>query len=126
MDTTKHEANCASFKQLEEKIIQIDWKPIVLKLEDIHKMIQQIKTVYGNGPYFFLMNIKQFKGAPKEVRDYFTSPEFVQIAKGMAMVSGSALSRIVGNLFLSFNKPAYSCKMFSDIEKAFLWLKKKQ
>ncbi len=126
MKSTKHIAPCADFELIAEQSIYVEWRPVTLNLGDVQALMTQIKAIYGTQPYCYLMNIQKLKGAPKQVRDFFNSEEFNTYCKAMAILSGSVLSKMLGNLFLSFNKLPYAAKMFSDSEKAMHWLNTQQ
>jgi hypothetical protein len=68
-------------------------------------------------------DIRNVKTISREVREYLGRPENVATIKAGAMLTGSPLSKLVGNLFLQFSKPKFPTKMFSDEQKAAEWLK---
>lgn len=43
--------------------------------------------------------------------------------RAVAMVTHSATTSIIGNFFLSLNRPGYPCRLFSEDEQALGWLK---
>ena len=58
----------------------------------------------------------------KEVRDY-AAEIFPELVKAIAMVSKSALGRMIANLFFGLKPPPYPVKMFSEEAEAKEWLK---
>lgn len=59
---------------------------------------------------------------PKENRDYLAS-QSGDLCKGAALLVGSIVSKIAGNLVLKFSKPVFPTKIFTDETKAIAWLK---
>lgn len=71
-----------------------------------------------------LVDIRLLKGASKEVRDYMGNDKTAtgQISKA-AILLGSAITKILGNIFIRFGKPPFETKLFTDRNKAIDWLK---
>jgi len=69
-----------------------------------------------------LIDLKDMKSTKKELRDYMSGDELTAIITATAIITGSGLSKIVGNLFLSFSRPQIPTKLFSDEAKAVEWL----
>lgn len=59
----------------------------------------------------------------KDVRK-FAGEEIPKITKAMALMSNSALGKMVANLFFAAYPPSYPVKMFTDEDEARQWLKK--
>lgn len=74
-------------------------------------------------PLNILADIRKVKGTSKEVRDYGGKNEAVlQKMKKLAILLNSGLSKVIGNIFLKFNKPSYETRLFTDEAKAKEWL----
>ena len=58
----------------------------------------------------------------KEIRDYALM-EMTTFTKAMALIANSAFSTIIGNVFMSFSKPPFPMKIFTNEEEAKKWLK---
>lgn len=58
----------------------------------------------------------------KEARDFADSDEVVGITAAMALLTNSAISRMVGNFFLGFNRASFPTRMFSSEADARRWL----
>jgi len=90
-----------------------------------------LSTVQQEAPdtkFPVLMLAKNVKGADKEARRLFknTDPQHpgpYHITKVCAMVVGSGISKMIGNMVIIINKPPFPAKLFSDEEKAITWLK---
>jgi hypothetical protein len=57
------------------------------------------------------------------VREFYASEEGSRFVRAVAMVTHSATTSIIGNFFLSLNRPGYPCRLFSEDEQALGWLK---
>ena len=60
--------------------------------------------------------------ANKEIRDYFAQPEVAITSKALAFAVSSSVARIGINLFMTFSKPPYPTKAFTNEAKAEEWL----
>ena len=58
-----------------------------------------------------------------EARAYIATPESDPYASAEAYVVTSLSQKLVGNVYLSFNKPARPTHIFTSEEKAVEWLK---
>lgn len=56
------------------------------------------------------------------VREYYATPEAGRCVKALAMVTPSSTTRIVGNFFLSLNRPPYPTRLFTNVDDAVKWL----
>ncbi len=45
-----------------------------------------------------------------------------RLTRRLAMIAGTPVSRIVGNIFLGLNKPPFPTQLFTDEERAAAWL----
>jgi len=73
-------------------------------------------------PMPFLSDIREIKGASKEVRDYLADNELTPYIQKIAILVNSGLSKIIGNIFLRFSGPKYPAKIFTNESKAMEWL----
>jgi len=68
------------------------------------------------------VNMKGVKSATKSAREYLAD-EGSYLVKAGALVIGSPLTRILGNVFLLVNKPKVPTRIFTDEEQATEWLR---
>ena len=59
----------------------------------------------------------------RETRAYVAGEGGHQVFKAVAFLIDSPVSRVVGNLFLRINKPAYPSQLFTSEAEALEWLK---
>ena len=58
----------------------------------------------------------------KEARDYFANERTASIQRATALLVGSPVSRVIGNLFMGLNKPISPTRLFTDPQEAIQWL----
>ncbi|MBL7882912.1 MAG: hypothetical protein JNL69_02505 [Bacteroidia bacterium] len=88
----------------------------------VKQVVSAIKQL-GKGDKFPLLIIAgEYTLPTPEARAYIATPESDPYAKAEAYVVKSFSQKLVGNVFLSFNKPARPTKIFTSEEKAVEWL----
>ena len=104
-------------------ILRINYKGLMADLDEIKAFISALKVEFADVmPVLVVSDITKQKSPKKEVRDYMSAPEVMEMSIADAVVANSLLSKIVGNLYLSFNKPSVPTKIFSDEVSALKWL----
>lgn len=79
---------------------------------------------YGKGKKFPLLITTQKYTLPSpEARAYIATAESDPYASAEAYVIQSFSQKLVGNVYLQFNKPARPTRIFTSEEKAIEWLK---
>lgn len=107
---------------LEEQIVEEVYKAVTIDLAMMKGHIEDSLQAYGRGCWY-LSDISLLKSTKREARDYLAKNA---IAAGAAILTNSPISKMVGNLFLKFNKPEFPTKLFTDREKALAWIKEQQ
>jgi len=69
-----------------------------------------------------LVDVTHSMESTRETRDY-VAEEFPKYVKALAMVSDSALGKMLANLFFTLKKQPYPAKMFNNEQDAKTWLK---
>lgn len=69
-----------------------------------------------------LIDMRGIKSITKEAREYMASVGATLVTAG-ALITGSAINRTIGNIFLTIDKPPVPTKLFTSEEKARKWLK---
>lgn len=87
----------------------------------IRDAIKQLKDTEKVGIIFDIRKLK--KTVPKNVRDTITE-EIKAVLYGTVILTESSLTKIIGNIALSFAKKTdYPRKIFNSKEDAIVWLK---
>lgn len=92
-------------------------------LEDSIKGVEDFKKIIGNKKVCLLADVTNSAETTREVRDY-AAIELPKLVKAVAMISNSALGRMLANMFFSIKEQPYPVKMFSNEAEAKKWLKK--
>src|SRR5688572_2145269 len=91
---------------------------------EIARSCVETRLKFSNGvSYPCLIDMKHIRSANKEAREYLAT-EGAKLVKAGALLIGSSLTRMIGNIFLSLNKPKVPSRLFTDENEARLWLKK--
>lgn len=92
-------------------------------VEDVKKVVDAIYKI-GSGKVFPLLIVTgEYTLPTPEARAYIATPESDPYASAEAYVVKSFSQKLVGNVFLSFNKPSRPTRIFNSEEKALEWLK---
>lgn len=75
--------------------------------------------------YPLLVDGRMIKTITKEARDILSSEDAMVNVTVCALVADSMVGTIIGNFFLRINKPALPIKLFTNMEEAKAWLRKR-
>ena len=90
---------------------------------EIAKHCVEARIMFSEGvSYPCLIDMKDVRSATKAAREYMAA-EGAMYMKAGALLIGSVLTRTIGNIFLSINKPEVPAKLFTDEKEAKEWLK---
>ena len=87
-----------------------------------HCVKARIELAKGKA-YPVLIDGRGVRFITKEARDYLGKEGSAQIIAG-AMIVGSPLTQMLGNIFMRLNRPASPARLFTDEEAAKIWLQK--
>ena len=93
---------------------------------DIANVVEVVSALekLGEGKRFpLLIVVGEYTLPTPEARAYIATPESDPFASAEAYVIQSFSQKLVGNVYLSFNKPARPTRLFTSEEKAIEWLK---
>ena len=82
-----------------------------------------MKAHLNGGKCKLLLDISNLKSISAESRKYYGGTETTQIQHALAIITTSKFSKILGNFFMTFNRPKYPTKLFVDESMAIEWLK---
>jgi hypothetical protein len=90
-------------------------------LEDTKKRFAEFKKVIGNNKVCMLIDVTNTNESTREIRNY-AAEELPKIVKAIAMVSTSAVGKMLANLFFTLKTQPYPTKMFTNEKDAKKWL----
>ncbi len=91
-------------------------------LDEMKAIMAAQVTMSGGQAAPNLLDMRQIQSTTREAREY-AAKNASRTSLCVAMLVGSAVSRLFGNLFINFNKPAVPTHLFTSEEKAIEWLK---
>lgn len=118
----KYDAEIATL-YYKEGILYGKYKEGVFNLAQAKALVADLNREFGEYlPLPMLADISAQKMASKEIREYLATEEVTKNYKAGAIVANSILAKIIGNLFLTFNKQPFPTKIFTDEAAAVAWL----
>ncbi len=90
--------------------------------ENTRELFAAYRSVGGEGPLMILSDIRRMRSSTPESRALATTAEATALHRGAAVIVGSTLTRMMGNLFMRLNRPAYPTRLFTEEEAAVDWL----
>ncbi|MGQ0829168.1 MAG: STAS/SEC14 domain-containing protein [Bacteroidota bacterium] len=93
-----------------------------LSMNDTIRNIEEFKKIIGDRKICMLIDVTNSSESTREVRSY-AATEFPKFIKAIAMISSSALGKMLANLFFTLKTQPYPTKMFNNENEAREWLK---
>ncbi|MFL5764062.1 MAG: STAS/SEC14 domain-containing protein [Bacteroidia bacterium] len=103
-------------------LCSISKKAPPLTLEESKAVLDDFKRNLRTEKVCMLIDVTHTSESTREVRDY-AAEEFPKFVKAIAMLSDSALGKMLANLFFRLKTQPYPVKMFTDEKDAKEWLK---
>ena len=97
-------------------------KNIEITREELVTVFTYIKSQSGGKKICWLGDISMANSADKETRE-FAAEITPSLVEALALVTDSPVSRMLGNLFIGLQKPAYPVKLFTNETEARKWLR---
>ena len=91
-------------------------------VKEAKQTMEEFKKITGGKKVCMLSDSTDSTPISKEMRDY-VAEVLPDIALAVAIISRSAVGKMVANLFFSIKKQPYPVKMFNDEGEAKEWLK---
>lgn len=91
-------------------------------VKEAKQTMEEFKKITGGKKVCMLSDSTDSAPISKEMRDY-VAEVLPDIALAVAIISRSAVGKMVANLFFSIKKQPYPVKMFNDEGEAKEWLK---
>jgi hypothetical protein len=92
-------------------------------IEDVIKTKEINQRLAKNNPYCILISKGEFSIVPADVREFISSPVFAGATVAKALLTTSVADKIIGQFYIKINKPIIKTKLFTNKEKAIIWLK---
>ena len=83
---------------------------------------QAVSEVSGDRRHPLYIDITRCKTITKEARSHYAREQVGEAVCAIALHIDSPVSRVIGNLFLGFNKPKHPLRLFKSKSDAMRWL----
>lgn len=106
-----------TLRRRSDNIVDYIQRPgIAIDMAAAREVMDAVKEFGGEGKVSLLIDISTMERPTtnRETRQYLSSSAHARYLSGMALIVGSPVSRVLGNLFINFNKPGYPTRLFSD------------
>jgi len=114
---------CASVRLRDDGVVHVVIRQGAdLDAEATRELFAAYRTVGGSGALMILSDIRGMRSSTPESRALATTDEATALHRAAAVIVGSRLTRMMGNLFMRLNRPAYPTRLFNDEESAVAWL----
>ena len=86
--------------------------------------ISALLDEHWDGGCWLLINIGKMRGLNREARRFFASEELHSKfgVQGLALVMGSPIGTMIGNIYHSINRTKHPTKLFVNEESAHQWI----
>jgi hypothetical protein len=106
-------------------IMFVEYKPKLVMTVEIAKLMVNERLKFSDGvsrPVF--LDVRNLVSTDRATMKYYKTKEVIQFVSASALLTGSALTSLAGNIFLTLEKPLIPTKLFTDEKKALEWLEK--
>ena len=96
--------------------VRIDGDDARCEMETVAQFLERFELL----PARLMIDIRSIGSISREARAIYAEPEASTFA--VALLVESAISRVIGNAFLFWSKPAHPTRLFTHEAKAHAWL----
>ena len=125
MENKVIETGSSVIRMGEDGIIHIEYLPgAELALENV-KEEEAAAAKLANGKRFpILVDSRNLRSLSKEGRAYIEGEGGAKVSIATAVLITTPIGRIIGNFFMSINRPIYPVKLFTSEDEAIEWLRR--
>ncbi|MBV9791181.1 MAG: STAS/SEC14 domain-containing protein [Chloroflexi bacterium] len=95
----------------------------VQTLDDAQAIAAVVNTLMQGQQGKLLIDMRRIKSQDREVREYYTQQGYTIGLQAVAILIGSPVSRVIGNLYIGFNKSEIPTRLFTSEAEAIAWLR---
>lgn len=123
MDTEKYESPYVTM-WIKEGILFARFTSNLEMTLDVARTCVEARIFFSRGvSYPICVDMRDLKSMDKQARQYLASMGATLVTAG-ALITPSAISRTMGNIFLKVDRPPVPTRLFTSEEKAVEWLRK--
>ena len=94
-----------------------------MEVEDVLELKKLNKSIADGKPYAIVVRFEHLADVSKKAKELIASKEFAEFTIAKALLVDNIGHRLVGNFYLTINKPYMKTKVFTDKAAAIEWLK---
>lgn len=94
-----------------------------MEVEDVLELKKLNKSIAEGKPYAIVVRFEHLADVSKKAKELIASKEFAEFTMAKALLVDNIGHRLVGNFYLTINKPFMKTKVFTDKTAAIEWLK---
>jgi hypothetical protein len=83
-----------------------------------------VNSFFTGKKFPLLVDVRHIKHITREARSHFSTNGRDTKINSFALIVQSPLSRVIGNFFMSLNKPEIPARLFDNEDDAIAWLQK--
>ncbi|MBI1947164.1 MAG: hypothetical protein HYS27_15820 [Deltaproteobacteria bacterium] len=95
-----------------------------MTLEDAVENIQACARLAGQRRLPVQVDLRPIGSADSAARRYYAGGEVAEVCSVVALLIGSPVSRVLGNFFLTVDRPVAPMRLFTDEAEALAWLRR--
>jgi hypothetical protein len=99
-------------------------KGVRIDLDIARRVVEDRLNLTGRKGMVALVFNHGVMGMDKEARDFLSSPSGNEGLKAGAIIANNEFTSLLGNFFLSVNRPNIPARMFTNVSQARKWLEK--
>jgi hypothetical protein len=93
-----------------------------MELTDARENVASISNFLSGSASLLLVDMRRMRSMAREARQYLKGPEAEQVARAVALLIGSPVSRVLGNFFLRLGAHRVPTALFTTEDEAIAWL----
>lgn len=120
------ETTYSAFYRYKADIIYSEMKIVKkINIDDIKESASTMRSFIPEGEkILYIADISKLKGMDRDAREFSEKDGvFIGMIAANAILVSNAISKMVGNFLIGWNKGAIPIKLFTDINKAVEWLR---
>lgn len=96
---------------------------ITLTLSEVKTNIEVVRQLSGGKRMPLCIDISQIGSITREARQYSAGESVEEVISALAILIGSVMTQVLGNLWLGINKPVFPSRLFTSRDEAMRWLR---
>lgn len=92
--------------------------------DDQEQQLDECLKITGTSRIYAISDGTNVTRVGRESRKWANSPRSIAHLAAVALITPTKASRLVGNTYLTFNRPLHPVKLFNDVQSAYEWIMK--